>query len=76
MYPLSLLIVDLETARRRLRYVVEVPYGTPTTGLKNGPPGLSKSSKVRAKQDLSDQEILAEGICERFDAVYAQFKRS
>ena len=34
MYSLGLLIVELETARarRRLRYVFEVPDGTPTSG--------------------------------------------
>jgi hypothetical protein len=33
MYSLGLLIVELETARTRLRYVFEVPDGTPTSGL-------------------------------------------
>ena len=33
MYSLGLLIVELETARRRLLYVFEVPDGTPTRGL-------------------------------------------
>ena len=32
MYSLGLLIVELDTARRRLRYVFEVPDGTPTSG--------------------------------------------
>jgi hypothetical protein len=35
MYSLGLLIVDLETARRRLLYVFEVPEGTPTGGTWN-----------------------------------------
>ena len=30
MYPFSLLIVELENSRRRLRYIFEVPDGTPT----------------------------------------------
>ena len=34
MYSLGLLIVELETARRRLLYVFEVPDGTPTSGLR------------------------------------------
>jgi hypothetical protein len=33
IYSLGLLIVELETARRRLEYVFEVPDGTPTSGL-------------------------------------------
>jgi hypothetical protein len=38
MYSLGLLIVELETARRRLRYVFEVlPDGTPTSGLGTQP---------------------------------------
>ena len=32
MYSLGLWLVELETARRRLRYVFEVPDGTPTSG--------------------------------------------
>jgi hypothetical protein len=30
MYPFSLLIEELENSRRRLRYIFEVPDGTPT----------------------------------------------
>jgi hypothetical protein len=37
MYSLGLLIVELETARRRLRYVFEVPDGTLTSGLGTQP---------------------------------------
>jgi hypothetical protein len=37
MYSLGLLIVELETARRRLRYVFDVPDGTPTSGLGTQP---------------------------------------
>jgi hypothetical protein len=37
IYSLGLLIVELETARRRLRYVFEVPDGTPTSGLGTQP---------------------------------------
>ena len=39
MYSLGLLIAELETARarRRLRYVFEVPDGTPTSGLGTQP---------------------------------------
>src|ERR1700738_5231313 len=37
MYSLGLLIVELETARRRLRYVFEVPNATPTSGLGTQP---------------------------------------
>jgi hypothetical protein len=37
MYSLGLLIVDLETARRRLLYVFEGPDGTRTSGLRTGP---------------------------------------
>jgi hypothetical protein len=37
--------------------------------------GLSKSLKVKSKQSLSDQEILANAF-ERFQAVHAQFERS
>jgi len=37
MYSLGLLIVELETARRRLLYVFEVPDGTPTSGLGTQP---------------------------------------
>ena len=34
MYSLGWLIVELETARRKLRYVFEVPDGTPKSGLR------------------------------------------
>ena len=34
MYSLASLIVELQTARRRLLKVVEVPNGTPTGGLR------------------------------------------
>src|ERR1700693_1663252 len=37
MYSLGMLIVDLETARRRLLYVFEVPDGTATSGLRTRP---------------------------------------
>ena|ERR1700693_664877 len=37
MYSLGVLIVDLETARRRLLYVFEVPDGTRTSGLRTRP---------------------------------------
>src|SRR5258707_11154095 len=37
MSSLGSLIVDLETARRRLLYVFEVPDGTPTSGLRTRP---------------------------------------
>jgi hypothetical protein len=37
MYSLGLLAVELETARRRLLYVFEVPDGTPTSGLGTQP---------------------------------------
>jgi hypothetical protein len=39
-----------------------------TTSIESKISGLIKSSKVRAKQDVSDQEILAKAF-ERFDAV-------
>ena len=37
MYSLSFLIVELETARRRLLYVFGPPDGTPTSGLGTQP---------------------------------------
>jgi hypothetical protein len=37
MYSLGVLIVELETARRRLLYVFRVPDGTPTSGLRTEP---------------------------------------
>jgi hypothetical protein len=37
IYSLGLLIVELETARRRLRYFFEVLDGTPTSGLGTQP---------------------------------------
>jgi hypothetical protein len=37
IYSLGLLIVELETARIRLRYVFEVPDGIPTSGLGTQP---------------------------------------
>jgi len=42
MYPLGVLIVELETARRRLLYVFEVPDGTPTSGLRIPSPQFRK----------------------------------
>jgi hypothetical protein len=37
MYSLGFLIVELETARRRLLYVFGAPDGTPTSGLGTQP---------------------------------------
>ena len=37
MYSLSFLIVELETARKRLLYVFGAPDGTPTSGLGTRP---------------------------------------
>ena len=37
MYSLSFLLVELETARRRLLYVFGTPDGTPTSGLGTQP---------------------------------------
>ncbi len=37
MYSLSVLIVELETARRGLLYAFEVPDGKPTSGLRTQP---------------------------------------
>ena len=56
MYSLGLLIVELESARRRLLYVFEVPNGTPTSGLDTQPipdgpcgrTGLSMMYSVRS----------------------------
>jgi hypothetical protein len=57
MYPLGLLIVELETARRRLRYVFEVPDGTPTSGLRtqgiaDGPHSMGPLTRLNTPLDL------------------------
>jgi hypothetical protein len=57
MYPLDLLIVDLETARRRLRYVFEAPDGTPTRGLRtqgiaDGPHSIGLLPRLNTPLDL------------------------
>ena len=51
MYSLGLLIVELETARRRLLDVFEVPDGTPTSGLRtqaiaDGPPSIGLLTRL------------------------------
>jgi hypothetical protein len=46
-----------------------------TNSVESKASGLSNSSKVRAKQSPSDQEVLATAF-ERFDAVYGKFKRA
>jgi hypothetical protein len=57
MYSLGLLIVELETARRRLLYVFEVPDGTPTSGLRtqaiaDGPNSIGLLTRLDAPLDL------------------------
>lgn len=57
MYPLGLLIVDLETARRRLQYVFDVPDGTPTSGLRtrpipDGPDSIGLLTRLKTPLDL------------------------
>ena len=57
MYSLGLLIVELETARRRLLCVFEVPDGTPTSGLRtqaiaNGPHSIGLLTRLDTPSDL------------------------
>ena len=52
MYSLGLLIVDLESARRRLLYVLEVPDGTRTSGLRaqtipDGPHSIGRLTRLK-----------------------------
>jgi hypothetical protein len=53
MYSLGLLIVELETARRRLLHVFEVPDGTPTIGLRNAANSrLALLKRLKTPSDL------------------------
>jgi len=51
MYSLGFLIVELETARRRLLYVFGAPDGTPTSGLGTQP--VPEGSCGRTASDQS-----------------------
>jgi hypothetical protein len=57
MYSLGQLIVDLETARRRILYVFEVPDGTATSGLRtrpipDGPHPIGLLTRLKTPWDL------------------------
>ncbi len=57
MYSLGWLIVELETARRKLRYVFEVPDGTPKSGLRtqaiaDGPHSIGLLTRLNTPLDL------------------------
>jgi hypothetical protein len=59
MYPLGVLIVELETARRRLLYVFEVPDGTPvhqqsrlrTQAIADGPHSIGLLTRLNTPLD-------------------------
>ena len=46
IYSLGLLIVELETARIRLRYVFEVPDGIPTSGRARSPFPMGRAAEL------------------------------
>ena len=57
MYSLASLIVELQTARRRLLKVVEVPNGTPTGGLRthripNGRESIGVLTRIKTALEL------------------------
>jgi hypothetical protein len=64
MYSLGLLIVELETSRRRLLEVFEVPDGKRTNGLKtppipDGPQSIGLLTRLKTPLDL----FAAESAC-------------
>jgi len=56
MYSLGLLIGELETARRRLQYVFDVPDGTPsglrTRPIPDGPDSIGLLTRLKTPLDL------------------------
>jgi hypothetical protein len=62
MYSLGLLIVELETARRRLLYVFGVPDGTPTSGLRNAANSrLALLKRLKTPSDLPRYDFDSRG---------------
>jgi hypothetical protein len=65
MYSLGLLIVELQTARRRLLHVFEVADGTPTSGLRTHLQQCEKVGRWRGTTDVETKGTLAL-YCERW----------
>ena len=62
MYSIALLIVELQTAKRRLRKVLELPNGTSTGGLRthrvlNGRESIGFLTRAKTASEDSDPDM-------------------